>query len=55
MPSSDALPFWCQGTTRQAILDFLDQAEDIPVERRVATFDNDGTLWSPDGVLHFRR
>ncbi len=45
MPSSDPLPSWRQGTTRQAILDFLDQADDIPVERRVAVFDNDGTLW----------
>ena len=29
MPSSDPLPSWRQGTTRQAILDFLDQADDI--------------------------
>lgn len=40
------LPSWRPGATRDAILAFLDAAADVPVERRVACFDNDGTLWS---------
>ena len=39
------LPSWRPGHTREAILSFLDEAVDVPVERRVACFDNDGTLW----------
>ena len=33
------------GATRDAIVAFLDAAADVPVEQRVACFDNDGTLW----------
>jgi hypothetical protein len=39
------LPSWSDGQTRQAILDFIEAAAEIPAERRVAVFDNDGTLW----------
>ena len=39
------LPSWRPGATRRAVLEFLDAADDVPVERRVAYFDNDGTLW----------
>ena len=39
------LPSWRVGATRDAIESFLDAAEIIPVEQRVAVFDNDGTLW----------
>ena len=39
------LPSWRPGTTRDAIEIFLDDAETVPVERRVAVFDIDGTLW----------
>ncbi len=39
------LPSWRAGTTRDSIEAFLDAAEMIPVEQRVAVFDNDGTLW----------
>ncbi|MGD2042268.1 MAG: haloacid dehalogenase-like hydrolase, partial [Acidimicrobiia bacterium] len=39
------LPSWRPGATRDAILRFLDSAGDIPVDERVACFDNDGTLW----------
>ncbi len=39
------LPSWRAGATRDAIETFLDGAEMIPVEQRVAVFDNDGTLW----------
>lgn len=41
---TDPLPSWAEGPTRAAVLDFLEAAEDVPVERRVAAFDNDGTL-----------
>ena len=39
------LPSWRPGATRRALLEFLDAADGVPVERRVAYFDNDGTLW----------
>ncbi len=46
-----ALPSWNEGPARAAILDFVARvtAEDgpdfVPVPQRIATFDNDGTLW----------
>jgi phosphoserine phosphatase len=43
--SAALLPSWREGTTRSALLAFLDAAEQLPVEQRVAVFDNDGTLW----------
>jgi hypothetical protein len=39
------LPSWRQGPTREAVLAFLDAADKLPPERRVAVLDNDGTLW----------
>jgi len=43
------LPSWRDGAAKQAILDFVDRtcsgADAVPVEERVAVFDNDGTLW----------
>ncbi len=43
---SDALTSWNDGAARQAIVAFVEQAvSDVPVEERVAVFDNDGTLW----------
>ena len=39
------LPSWKPGRTRTALLDFIDAADALPVEDRVAVFDNDGTLW----------
>ena len=41
----DYLPSWNDGTTKQAIVDFLAAARDVPVAERVAVLDNDGTLW----------
>jgi len=38
------LPSWRPGATRDSILAFLAAAESVPVEQRVAAFDNDGTL-----------
>ncbi len=43
--STDLLPSWNDGATKQAIVDFLDAALDVPVDERVAVLDNDGTLW----------
>jgi phosphoserine phosphatase len=38
---------WRDGAAKQAIVDFVVRVEnaDVPVEDRVAVFDNDGTLW----------
>lgn len=39
------LPSWRPGPTREAVTAFLERAMDLPVDARVAYFDNDGTLW----------
>ena len=50
--SADPLPSWNEGNTKKAIRDFVervtkDGAPDfVPVPERIATFDNDGTLWA---------
>jgi phosphoserine phosphatase len=46
----NALPSWRDGAAKEAILDFVsraagDESTAVPVEERVAVFDNDGTLW----------
>ena len=41
----DRLPSWRPGASRDAIEAFLDAAPALPTERRLACFDNDGTLW----------
>jgi phosphoglycolate phosphatase-like HAD superfamily hydrolase len=47
----DLLPSWNEGGAKQAILDFVaavtreDSADFAPAPQRIATFDNDGTLW----------
>jgi len=42
---SERLPSWRPGATRDAVIGYLDGLADVPVEDRVAYFDNDGTLW----------
>ena len=48
----DPLPSWNEGKSRQAIIDFVTRvttegsAEFVPASQRIATFDNDGTLWA---------
>jgi phosphoglycolate phosphatase-like HAD superfamily hydrolase len=48
---TDPLFSWNEGTSKRAILDFVeavtaaDGAEYVPPEERIAVFDNDGTLW----------
>ena len=47
----DPLPSWNEGATKASILDFVARVTAqggpyfVPVEQRIATFDNDGTLW----------
>jgi phosphoglycolate phosphatase-like HAD superfamily hydrolase len=49
--TTDPLPSWNDGAAKQAITDFVkattDQASPnfVPAEERIATFDQDGTLW----------
>ena len=43
--SGRSLPSWRNGTTRTELVGFLRDADQLPVEERVAVFDNDGTLW----------
>jgi len=48
----DPLPSWNEGATKQSIVDFVTRVTDeggpdfVPVAERIATFDNDGTLWA---------
>jgi phosphoglycolate phosphatase-like HAD superfamily hydrolase len=50
--SSDPLPSWNDGLARQAIVEFVEAvttqggADYVAPEDRIATFDNDGTLWA---------
>jgi phosphoserine phosphatase len=50
--TSDPLPSWNDGPAKQRIHKFVEAVTDksgrhyVPPERRVATFDNDGTLWT---------
>jgi phosphoserine phosphatase len=49
--ASDPLPSWNDGKARQAIIAFVEKVtregspDFVPVPERIATFDNDGTLW----------
>ena len=49
--AQDPLPSWNDGPAKQAITDFVAKvtkegsADFVPVPERIATFDNDGTLW----------
>ncbi|GMG85180.1 hypothetical protein LNKW23_43960 [Paralimibaculum aggregatum] len=50
--SEDPLPSWNDGETKAAIVDFVSVvaseggADYVPPDDRIATFDNDGMLWS---------
>ncbi len=50
--ATDALPSWNEGASKQAIVQFVEKvtaqgsATFVPPAERIATFDNDGTLWS---------
>ena len=46
-PELSTLESWVDGANKQAIIDFVEgPAQNIPVEDRIAVFDNDGTLWT---------
>ena len=50
--AADPLPSWREGTSKRHILDFVESVTNtesvwhVPESQRIATFDNDGTLWS---------
>jgi len=51
LAQTDPLPSWNEGASKTAILDFVKRTTSegpdfVPVDERIATFDNDGTLWS---------
>jgi len=54
--STNILPSWRDGKTRQEIIDFVDRvngrdgSEPVPLKERLAVFDNDGTLWTEKPV-----
>jgi hypothetical protein len=51
MADNESLPSWNDGAAKSAILDFVARvtnqggADFVPSAGRIATFDNDGTLW----------
>ncbi|MGE0374362.1 MAG: HAD family hydrolase, partial [Planctomycetaceae bacterium] len=56
--SADPLPSWNEGTTKQAIVEFVAKVTQegspdfVPAAERIAVFDNDGTLW-PENPMPF--
>ena len=50
--AADPLPSWNDGKAKQSIIDFVERVtkpgspDFVPAAERIATFDNDGTLWS---------
>lgn len=56
---SDPLPSWNDGAEKRAIVAFVNRVtkeggpDFVPVKDRIATFDNDGTLWS-EQPLYFQ-
>ncbi len=50
--AADPLPSWNDGPAKQSIISFVERVttpgspDFVPVAERIATFDNDGTLWS---------
>ena len=54
--ADDPLPSWNDGPAKQAILDFITRTTNkqgsdfVAPSDRIATFDNDGTLWSEQPV-----
>ena len=52
LAADDPLPSWNDGSAKASIIAFVDKVttdgspDFVPLEARIATFDNDGTLWS---------
>jgi hypothetical protein len=59
--STDPLPSWNEGVSKKAIRDFVSRVtregtqDFVPAAGRIATFDNDGTLWSEQPIYRSRR
>ena len=57
--TADPLPSWNDGATKKAIVDFVARVtrqggpDFVPPAERIATFDNDGTLWA-EQPLYFQ-
>jgi len=57
--AADPLPSWNSGKAKQSIIDFVARVttvsspEFVPIPERIATFDNDGTLW-PEQPAYFQ-
>jgi len=55
--STDPLPSWRDGDAKRAVLDGIDAVADpaspdfVPETDRIATFDNDGTLWCERPII----
>src|SRR5260221_216025 len=51
-PAGDSLPSWTERPAKKALLEFVRAVTDksspkyVPPAKRIATFDNDGTLWT---------
>ncbi len=54
--AADPLPSWNNGAAKQSIVKFIEgvtrdgSPDFVPVPERIATFDNDGTLWSEQPI-----
>lgn len=54
--ATDPLPSWNDGKLKSAIINFVETVTDenspdfVPAEKRIATFDNDGTLWTEQSM-----
>jgi hypothetical protein len=58
--ADDPLPSWNDGAIKQAIVQFVARitqpgADFVPVPERIATFDNDGTLWCEQPIYTLAR
>ena len=54
--ADDPLPSWTDGTAKRSIVDFVQRVtipggkDFVPESERIATFDNDGTLWAEQPI-----
>jgi hypothetical protein len=56
--AQDPLPSWNEGPARKSIIEFVAKvtkegsSDFVPPAERIATFDNDGTLWCEQTALY---
>src|SRR5580765_2096267 len=56
LAQTDPLPSWNESASKKAITDFVTKVttqgnpDFVPVDERIACFDNDGTLWSEQPI-----